>query len=318
MFERGTARCAIVAGMACLAAVVMLLAGCTSSPTPAATTTPTGQDGAGVSATNSTGSGSEGSSAAASQAIGGGQESLSPLSRVDRAKLTGNFARCPECHSLLDYQARKNPALVSAFSHSNHLQRGAKCDNCHLSPTHTAGEVRKPTMLKCFGCHSQSDASKPPGKCSTCHPANFPLKPVTHNDPMWLPPAAQLVSSRAKHAQTALQSIDACKLCHSIEDFCTKCHGVQMPHAADWKKTHPETAFKVGGTVCTRCHFDQQTCMACHHPGYKPGGAPWWKLHPQIVLDKGPETCLTCHSTLTCAHCHTTGEYIDYNGPNAR
>ncbi len=245
-------------------------------------------------------------------AAGGGNADHSLLlANVDPILLTGNFARCPECHSVLDRAASENPALTQQFAHSFHLKDGAKCGDCHEVPTHTETKIRKPPMVKCFNCHSQTDASAPPGTCSTCHPSDFPLKPATHSAPDWLPTQAELVSTRATHPKAAQESPKECEICHA-KTFCSDCHGLEMPHPADWQNNHPKQAAAIGGQVCMRCHFNNETCSACHHPGYKPGGPPWWKIHPQASYSEGPDFCLRCHSTLTCAHCHTSGEYKDF------
>jgi hypothetical protein len=227
---------------------------------------------------------------------------------VDPSLLVGNFAICGDCHTLLDRSASSNPALVEAFAHAPHLAQGAKCDECHLVPTHTETEIRKPDMVKCFGCHSLTDPSKPPGTCSTCHPPDFPLKPTSHEDPTWLPTTEQLVTTRATHPAAAQKSQKECQICHA-PSFCKDCHGVDMPHPDNWQAGHSDEAATVGGQVCLQCHPKSESCSACHHPGYKVGGTPWVQLHPVAVQNNGVTPCLVCHSTITCAHCHTTGEY---------
>jgi hypothetical protein len=227
---------------------------------------------------------------------------------VDASLLVGNFANCSDCHGFLDLAASSNPALVKAFAHAPHLAEGAKCDDCHLVPTHTETEIKRPSMVKCFGCHSLADPSKPSGTCSTCHPPDFPLKPASHEDPKWLPTTQQLVTTRASHPKAAQESPKECQICHA-PSFCKDCHGLDMPHPADWQNVHTEQAKAVGGQVCLNCHPNNETCGECHHPGYKAGGTPWWQMHPTVVQTSGVTPCLQCHSTLTCAHCHTTGEY---------
>ena len=230
---------------------------------------------------------------------------------MDPALLVGNFAICADCHTLLDRAASSNPALVKAFAHAPHLAKGAKCDECHVVPTHTSGGVRRPTMQKCFGCHSLTKPLAPPGECSVCHPASFPLTPASHRDPAWLPSQAELVTVRATHPEAAAKPDNECGSCHA-PSFCLDCHGMSMPHPANWQDGHSEEAAKVGGQVCLQCHPDSESCSACHHPGYVPGGPPWWQIHPAAVQNGDATLCLRCHSTLTCAHCHTTGEYKVY------
>lgn len=237
------------------------------------------------------------------------------LANVPSSKLTGNFTRCGDCHSELDLHAWRNPALTKAFSHALHLSKGAACGDCHYSPTHTPQEVRKPGMEKCFKCHSLS-ATAPSGRCSTCHPPGFSLIPASHADKDWLPPAERLDSVKAKHSIEALKDKKACDLCHQ-QQFCLDCHKVDMPHPKDWLTIHPLRARQVQFTSCLHCHPKSESCSACHHKGFKIGGTPWRRLHPTVVATQGGVgPCLGCHSTVTCAHCHVTGQYQEYQRPS--
>ncbi|MCL4368754.1 MAG: hypothetical protein M1337_06270 [Actinobacteria bacterium] len=309
-------RSLVVAVFAVWITAIALLGCSAEEPAPPATVTTTtvhsGTSGRTLpSTTTGIGDGSARATTGGSASGGSTQTGGMHLADVNKALLTGNFARCPECHSLLDLSASRNSALTKRFAHGFHLEKGATCDQCHEVPTHTSTEVRKPTMLKCFGCHSQTDKTKPTGACAACHPPGFSLKPQTHSDPTWLPPLAQLVTTRATHPTAWEKSPKECELCHA-PTFCTKCHGIEMPHPLDWQKQHSSQAAKVGNGVCMKCHFNNETCRACHHPGYKPGGPPWWQIHPNAVYNEGPDRCFRCHSTRTCAHCHTTGEYKDF------
>ncbi len=230
---------------------------------------------------------------------------------VDGSLLVGDFVICGDCHALLDRSASANPGLVKAFAHGPHLAEGARCDDCHPVPSHTETEIRKPDMVKCFGCHSQTDPAKPSGACSYCHPPDFPLVPASHDDPAWLPTTEELVTTRATHPTAAQESPEECQVCHA-PTFCQDCHQVDMPHPEDWQEGHADEAAEVGGQACLNCHPESESCSACHHPGYEPGGTPWWQMHPSVVAEQGETFCLNCHSTVTCAHCHTTGEYKVY------
>lgn len=234
-----------------------------------------------------------------------------PIRLADLAPgwLTGNFARCPECHSLLDQPGKVYPSLTSGFQHGFHLADGTQCADCHLVPTHTQEGIKHPTMDKCFGCHSQEDASGPPGGCSACHPSDFSLKPLSHDDPNWLPAAERRDSVRGQHTNTEVEDRQKqCGLCHG-PTFCTDCHKLDMPHPDGWRDEHSTVAKQVGGSACRFCHPERQACAACHHKGYEPGGPPWVELHPSVVHADGAAGCIGCHSSKTCAHCHVTGEY---------
>ncbi|MBU2603870.1 MAG: hypothetical protein KKA32_17200 [Actinobacteria bacterium] len=86
-----------------------------------------------------------------------------------------------------------------------------------------------------------------------------------------------------------------------------------MPHPTDWLTTHPAPARELGGGSCDPCHPSQNACSVCHHPGYSPDGLPWWRIHPQAIQEAGVGPCINCHSTKTCARCHTTGEYREFD-----
>ena len=166
----------LVLAAALLAALVVVLAGCSNGG---------GSDG--------TVSSSEGGSATTVAAI---QAANNPYG-AQAGTLSGNFVRCPECHSELDIFLKTSTAITPNFSHGLHFKAGATCSDCHPSPTHTEAEVRKPDMLACFKCHSQSDKTKPPGECAACQPKSFPLVPKNHADALWIPPRDQIDSVKA-------------------------------------------------------------------------------------------------------------------------
>lgn len=222
--------------------------------------------------------------------------------------LSGNFTLCPDCHSRFDASVGKDGVLLTAFSHQLHFDQGAECEACHVVPTHREDGIAKPTMGKCFKCHSQDGGSAPPGACDACHPPGFDLKPSSHDEPDWLPTGARLDQVKAEHSVEALAEPEECAVCHAAS-FCVSCHKVDMPHPSDWVSAHPETARSVGSTACTTCHPDRNLCNTCHHTGFKPGGQSWIKQHRNVVASTGALACFECHNSATCAHCHTTGEY---------
>ncbi len=236
-----------------------------------------------------------------------------PLNELGSDMLKGNFAICADCHSLLDKSGVEYVALVASFRHRFHLEQGALCADCHAVPTHTKEGIRTPPMEKCFSCHSLEDPSAPPGECAACHPDDFPLTPASHDDPKWLPAADLRESERGLHSFTKLDDRrEECGVCHG-PTFCQDCHKVEMPHPGGWQENHVTEAKKVGGSACNLCHLERQVCAECHHTGYEQGGPPWIELHPMQALAEGQERCIGCHSTKTCAHCHVTGEYTEYD-----
>lgn len=277
-----------------LAAALVLAAGCTDErPSEQA-----GQNGAAPGATG-------GSAAAVPETL------EMQFADVERATVRGNFRVCGDCHAALDRTAHDGTVLTRAFKHSLHLEKGAECTSCHEVPTHTAEGIRVPKMATCFSCHSQTDEAAPPGECSACHPAEFPLVPASHQNQDWRPIPERVDAVKGLHTAEGPEP-EACKLCHA-PTFCRSCHKVDMPHPENWLTVHPEPASEVGGRSCNLCHPNRNSCRSCHHPGYTPDGPPWWRLHPQAVGQVGVRVCISCHSTRTCAHCHTTGEYKEFD-----
>ena len=271
-------------------------------------------------ATSTATSGSDGGpSTAETSTAGGTSTTVRPapvafrLKDLDPSKLTGNFAQCPDCHALLDQPGSVGPALVPSFAHGFHIEAGAECGDCHVSPTHTEEGIRKPSMTMCFGCHSVSDASAPPGACDACHPADFPLEPSSHLKPEWLPVAEQRDEIQGQHTKPESRETEDCTICHDEPEFCDDCHKVEMPHPENWTEAHQPVAKEVGGAACNFRHPDRQVCAECHHKGYVPGGKPWVEMHYEVANAEGKDKCISCHSVKTCAHCHVTGEYKEYD-----
>ncbi len=118
----------------------------------------------------------------------------------------------------------------------------------------------------------------------------------------------------------SVESVFYCATCHT-EQFCNDCHGMPMPHPAEFKEPkdpkdpngHPVIS-KAQPKKCEMCHTkaDPQFCNKCHH-GEKAGGweykpAEDWttKQHPQAVKAGGVKACTTqCHTTKFCVDCHS-------------
>jgi hypothetical protein len=118
-----------------------------------------------------------------------------------------------------------------------------------------------------------------------------------------------------------VESIFYCATCHT-EQFCTNCHGMDMPHPASFLKPasagaedgHPAVSAEKA-EKCVQCHGENEKthfCDSCHH-GEEAGGweyakdVPWTqKQHPQAVAAGGVDACTEqCHETKFCADCHT-------------
>jgi hypothetical protein len=103
----------------------------------------------------------------------------------------------------------------------------------------------------------------------------------------------------------SVDEVSYCGTCH-LEEFCTNCHGMEIPHPDDFKETtHPEVA-KAQLDRCEFCHVQSETffCDECHHDGFD-AATPWENGHAVQVQSAGITGCLeTCHETQYCSDCH--------------
>src|SRR5680860_369422 len=189
-------------------AALIILGGCTQADTTTTTTT-------GTSATTATTEAGGNSTTTATTA--GGGESVQPVSEA--------FKVCTDCHSNFNQFLATSTVLTKNFSHALHLNKGFKCEDCHVVPTHQPDKIVKPAMQACFVCHNQEPGGIAPGACTTCHPADFPLVPANHTAGGWLPgPNPGLVKTvSAKHGPLATEDRSYCDMCHAAS-FCDACH----------------------------------------------------------------------------------------------
>lgn len=248
----------------------------------------------------------------------GGETTTTPEGGESPAPVSEQFTICTDCHADFN-QFLADPdynVLTDNFSHGLHINKGYKCEDCHVVPTHQPDRIVVPPMQKCFTCHSQEANAIAPGACGACHPQDFPLVPGNHGGGGWLPAAnpGLVKTVEARHSEMALEDRAYCDMCHA-QQFCNDCHQTPMPHPADWQAAHPQQVRSAGGEGCNRCHPQQFLCNDCHHTGFEPGETPWRLQHPPLVREGGANNCFTCHDPLVCAHCHITGEYSNIEGP---
>lgn len=177
------------------------------------------------------------------------------------AHLTGNFetpinkgsklsqelpsAYCTACHKSPGKES--NERLV--FDHSKHKNANFNCSYCHSRVAHP--DIKeyssRITMDFCVDCHKKKSGSL---ECSTCHPAEFKLKPASHTSGEWL----------GTHGKS---DFSKCSDCHFDKDsFCTDCHGVQMPHPEGWPSAHGKDSSLLSN--CSMCHDQKSFCAGCH------------------------------------------------------
>jgi hypothetical protein len=269
-------------------------------------------------------------------------------------------AQCTQCHSgnreitpsrnlKIDHAAHADAGIWCTVCHNRTAH-----DESNAPPTLVAPNGRKNVahqnfmkMSACFRCHDLDGVVKmtgpgakaASGACATCHPAGFELKPASHRTAEWSAKAHGVAALEAgkKAAEQGVESkkltaegipayltapVNDCYTCHSKKQFCTKCHGIDMPHEPGFDKSHKTVALK-DILVCQKCHVPTGVatgiaagttlasaeipfCENCHHKGGEPGVA-WLKAHPAVVAAKGTVACFKCHSPTVCAKCHVRG-----------
>jgi len=204
---------------------------------------------------------------------------------------------CLQCHDLS--RAVTLPTGLT-MDHAKHVRRNKSCISCHRSTAHPPPDAEKPLVLmaQCFTCHGRTPGAKAPGTCTECHPKSFSMRPQSHQSATaWL----------RNHGKTAKADRQPCAMCHD-DNFCSSCHGLNMPHPTGWAKGNPpaHAAFaETNSQVCVQCHGPAPNlCSMCHHKGYDPAKGPWAANHAPTVSQRGAIFCLSCHDELFCFGCH--------------
>lgn len=180
------------------------------------------------------------------------------------------------------------------------------CDTCHgLQMPHPdgwnenehVGAFAEAGEAGCVDCHGAAEIGEARSDCDTCHhPGGVETDP-------WATAHADVVSSEGG---------ESCSTCHVQPDFCTACHGVELPHPEGWYESdHAIAALEGDRESCATCHVSDEDddmrndCDTCHHPEGDPE-KPWILAHPDVVRF-GDATCFSCHAQTTCAQCHIDG-----------
>jgi nitrate/TMAO reductase-like tetraheme cytochrome c subunit len=206
-------------------------------------------------------------------------------------------SRCLRCHDPGREISIKPGTLID---HDRHAESNGSCLSCHLTTAHPNpsedGELL--FMEQCFTCHGEPDNPDASEACETCHPEEFELRPESHGPEAW----------QTDHGERATADRSLCLMCHA-ESQCDTCHGVEMPHPAEWAEgaTEHGPAVQEDREVCVRCHEDSPGfCSVCHHEGYDPAQGDWFPQHPNNARQQGGESCEECHERTFCSYCHTT------------
>jgi len=221
--------------------------------------------------------------------------------------------QCTQCHG---DNRTITPGAGIIIDHAIHAENDVTCAMCHNRVAHPEdfeltlpGNTKHEDFMKmeaCFRCHGLEDGSKAPGECAKCHPAGFELKPANHMEPGFYTKGGDSKG----HAELKTEEPDYCRICHVESKFCVDCHGIVMPHPADFEKGHGDLG-KSQPAVCANCHAkggastagSTQFCNSCHHPDGD-ASKPWIPQHFEVVRKSGAQACFDCHKSTYCADCH--------------
>lgn len=253
---------------------------------------------------------------------------------------------CTQCHNLSTRTV--SPSAGILIDHDKHTAKGVTCTSCHNRVAHPEEDVTLVLakdqqkhenwmeMDACFRCHDLEPGAAAPGTCAACHPADFNLVPASHEATGWYTEFGESSghatayteeASRVAEAEThaaeeaeikhraapemrPMGTVNTCYTCHQ-KQYCTDCHGLEMPHPQDFSKNHGDAGRKTPGT-CAKCHARSAAeakgdfCNACHHPQSTPG-RPWVKQHDEAVKSTGATPCFNCHDQRYCSACHVRG-----------
>lgn len=200
---------------------------------------------------------------------------------------------CLNCH---DVNRKATSGFRILIDHPKHAKANGSCVSCHIRTAHPLPERSRAMsfMTQCFTCHGTAKYPKASATCVTCHPTDYQLLPASHTAKNW---------ERGGHGKVQQLDRNQCEMCHK-KDFCTGCHGLEMPHPAGWAKSHAVPA-QADRQVCARCHLEKpDLCSMCHHKDWEPQKGPWVTEHPLVVSQRGVDFCMGCHTRAYCSYCH--------------
>ncbi|MHB8761988.1 MAG: cytochrome c3 family protein [Coriobacteriia bacterium] len=234
-----------------------------------------------------------------------------------------NEVRCTSCHNRVAHPEDNIELVLSDRRHEDWM-----------------------VMDACFRCHSLEADAVATGTCGACHPAGFNLVPDTHTAETWyrelgdssghaaayseeasrvaaavawaeeLDPAEEIAHEGPGNGGGGLrpgyeQTVNTCYTCHQ-KQFCTDCHGVEMPHPAEFSTDHGQAGLS-NPASCAKCHARTEAeaagtgfCNACHHPAGSPDRS-WLSQHFEPVRTGGAQQCFQCHNPRYCSACHVDG-----------
>lgn len=206
-----------------------------------------------------------------------------------RAAAQVDDSTCLSCH------ASVNKGVIQAKGvRIKHAQcaKNNRCTDCHSDTAHgdSVKWQRLSHMDTCLDCHA---ANKVRESCDTCHASMSSSNLMTYGS--WY--VTHGPSWKTAHG---MGDWNTCAACHA-PGYCVRCHNLELPHNADFMRTHGVTAL-TQRTDCLVCHRPT-FCSNCHGIDM-PHPVSFAPVHPGVVQAKGQSTCLKCHVITDCETCH--------------
>lgn len=230
-----------------------------------------------------------------------GSRAMSWMSGGEVTPVAYDDAPCVDCHAnILEETVEARGIRVR---HSDFADQ--RCTRCHAGTGHTVEGTfyRVGEMDDCMQCHRSSITQL--DTCETCHVPDADAERRAGNT-TWR------VTHGAGWQQThGMGDLRTCTACHEPSD-CIDCHGVRVPHSADWLVVHGDSLEAVENDGCATCH-ETQWCVDCHgvempHPtGFLPAHGP-------EADEVGEDACFLCHNPENCNYCHLASSHPDLPG----
>jgi len=242
---------------------------------------------------------------------------------------------CSVCHNRVAHPEVFDLELPGNEKHEDFMSMTA-CFRCHAQGDQRASEYEAPGA--CDACHPSDFELKPPShfesgfyteRGESAGHAELAREEATatqeareewdsvvqefrDKQPMII---SRLI--RIPHGELVdippVETVDECETCHVRSEFCDACHGIEIPHPAEFAEGHAEVGLRDKG-VCATCHNksgdpanDDQVCDGCHHDQGDPS-LTWFPQHPGVVKNSGAQDCFACHRETFCSSCHVRGE----------
>lgn len=212
---------------------------------------------------------------------------------------------CLECHAAVLTVPVSGSGI--RMSHAEVERANWSCTRCHAFSMHPGDQQMSQgtySMGDCMECHNATPTN--PGTCDVCHVPDKSPEPTASGGRDAERSSPWRVTHGPNWEQThGMGQLNTCKACHP-ENYCVRCHGMQVPHPHGFIKDHGRQVMDRANAEadCTTCHL-ASVCVDCHGGVEMPHPTGFLEDHSQQVKEDGDEVCGRCHDKKSCDGCHT-------------